>query len=73
MLKGDAGDSSPLVCNDKLMVCTKSGIVSILRAKDGSLEWEYDTGEQIVASPAVIKGRFFILTTRGTLFCFGES
>lgn len=73
MLKGDAGDSSPLVCNDKLVVCTKSGIVSILRAKDGSLEWEYDTGEQIVASPAVIKGRFFILTTRGTLFCFGES
>lgn len=73
MLKGDTGDSSPLVCDDKLIVCTSTGIVSILDAKDGTLKWEYDTGEQILGSPAVIKDHFFILTTRGTLFCFGKS
>ena len=73
MLKGNTGDSSPLVCGDKVIVCTSTGIVSILDAKDGTLKWEYDTGEQILGSPAVIKDHFFILTTRGTLLCFGKS
>jgi len=71
LLKGNTGESSPVVCRDKIIVCTKTGIVSILNADTGTLEWEYDTGEQIVASPAVIKDRFFILTVKGTLFCFG--
>ena len=72
MLKGNAGESSPVVCRDRIIVCTKTGIVSILDARTGTLIWEYDTGEQIVASPAVINGRFYILTGRGTLFCFGD-
>jgi outer membrane protein assembly factor BamB len=71
LLKGDTGESSPVICKDKLLVCTKTGIVSIHSAKTGDLLWEYDTGEPIIASPAVIEGRFYILTNRGTLFCFG--
>ncbi|MDR1896556.1 MAG: hypothetical protein LBR10_07190 [Prevotellaceae bacterium] len=35
--------------------------------------WEFDTGEQIVASPAIIKNHFYILTAKGTLFCFGSN
>jgi outer membrane protein assembly factor BamB len=72
LLKGNTGESSPVICNDKLIVCTKTGIVSILNAKTGELLWEYDTGEQIMASPAVIDGYFYILTFKGTVFCFGE-
>ena len=72
LLKGNTGESSPVVCRDKVIVCTKSGIISIIDAKDGTLSWEYDAGEQITASPAVTKGRFYILTAKGTLFCFGE-
>ncbi|MCL2168292.1 MAG: PQQ-binding-like beta-propeller repeat protein [Lentimicrobiaceae bacterium] len=72
LLKGDTGESSPVICKDKLLVCTKTGIVSIHDSKTGNLLWEYDTGEQIMASPAVIKGYFFILTQKGTLFCFGS-
>ena len=71
LLKGDTGESSPVICNDKLLVCTKSGIISIHDAKTGDLLWEYDTGEQIIASPAVINGYFYVLTFKGTLFCFG--
>jgi len=71
LLKGSTGESSPVVCRDKIIVCTKTGVVSIIDAATGTLEWEYDTGEQILGSPAVIKDRFFILTARGTLFCFG--
>ena len=73
LLKGNTGESSPVVCRDKIIVCTKTGIVSILNTNSGALEWEFDTGEQIVASPAVIKDRFFILTAKGTLFCFGKN
>lgn len=73
MLKGNVGESSPVVCNDRIIVCTKTGLVSILDTRDGRLLWEYDTGEQIIGSPAVIKNHFMILTAKGTLFCFGES
>ncbi|MDH6358483.1 PQQ-binding-like beta-propeller repeat protein [Parabacteroides sp. PF5-9] len=72
MMKGNMGESSPVVCDDKVIICTKTGIVSILDAESGELLWEYDTGEQIVGSPAIIKNHFFILTTKGTLFCFGK-
>jgi outer membrane protein assembly factor BamB/ferredoxin len=72
LLKGDCGESSPVVCADRLLVCTKTGIVTILDADSGALLWEYDAGEQIIGSPAVIRGRFLVLTSRGTLLCFGD-
>lgn len=72
MLNGNTGESSPVICDNKIIVCTKTGIVSILDAENGKLLWEYDTGEQIVGSPAVIKDHFMILTAKGTLFCFGK-
>ena len=71
LLKGNTGESSPVICRDKLLVCTKSGIVSIHDTKTGKLLWEYDLGEQIIASPAVVNGRFYILTFKGGVFCFG--
>ena len=73
LLKGNVGESSPVICRDKIIVCTKTGIVTILNANNGELLWEYDTGEQIVSSPAVVRNRFYILTAKGTLFCFGEN
>ena len=72
MMKGNVGESSPVVCNDKIIACTKTGVVSILDAANGELLWEYDTGEQIVGSPAVIKDHFMVLTSKGTLLCFGK-
>ena len=71
MLKGNAGESSPVVCKDKILVCTKTGIITIIDAAKGEAEWEYDAGEPVVASPAVIKDHFMILSDKGTLFCFG--
>jgi outer membrane protein assembly factor BamB len=73
LLKGKTGESSPVICRDRLIICTKTGIVSIHNARTGDLLWEYDTGEQIIASPAVINGFFYILTFKGTLLCFGEN
>ena len=72
MLKGNPGDSSPVVCRDKVIVCTRTGIITIVDAENGNPVWEYDTGEHITGSPAVIKDRFMLLTAKGTLFCFGN-
>lgn len=72
MLKGPAGESSPLECRNGILVCTKDGIVSILDRSGGKVEWEYETGEDIVACPAVAGGRFYVVTARGTLLCFGQ-
>jgi outer membrane protein assembly factor BamB len=69
--KGNSGESSPLICRDKVISCSRTGVVSVLDADAGELLFEYDTGEQITASPAVSGGCFYILTTKGTLFCFG--
>lgn len=70
MLRGMTGECSPLVAQDKVLVCTKDGHVSILNCKDGTELWHYEAGEQIIASPAIIGDRFYILTSRGTLLCF---
>ena len=70
MLRGMTGPCSPLVAQDKVLVCTKDGHVSILDSEDGTELWHYETGEPIIASPAIIVDRFYILTSRGTLMCF---
>ena len=70
MLRGMTGECSPLVAKDKVLVCTKDGHVSILSSKDGTELWHYETGETIIASPAILADRFYILTSKGTLLCF---
>lgn len=70
MLRGMTGECSPLVASDKVLVCTKDGHVSLFDTTDGTELWHYEAGEQIIASPAIISDRFYILTSRGTLLCF---
>ena len=72
MLKGTTGESSPEECRNGILVCTKTGIVSILDKSTGEVKWEYDTGEDILTCPAIVPGRFYILTAKGTLLCFGN-
>lgn len=73
MLRGMTGECSPLVARNKVLVCTKDGHVSVFDSKDGTEQWHYEAGEPIIASPAIIADRFYLLTTRGTLLCFGEA
>ena len=72
MLRGVTGECSPLVAKDKILVCTKDGHVSLLGSEDGDELWHFEAGEPIIASPAIIADRFFILTSRGTLMCFAS-
>ncbi|MBR6369829.1 MAG: PQQ-binding-like beta-propeller repeat protein [Bacteroidaceae bacterium] len=71
-LKSESGESSPLICHDRVIVSTKSGIITIYDAGTGQRLWEYETGEQIISTPAPLSDRFMIMTARGTLLCFGN-
>ena len=73
MLRGITGECSPIVAGNKVIVCTKDGHVSLFDANDGTELWHEEVGESIVASPAVVSGRFYILTARGTLMCYEEA
>lgn len=73
LLKGDTGECSPVLVDDRLLVCTKTGVVTIHDVSTGQQLWEYETGEQIISQPVVGESRFYIQTARGTLLCFGES
>ncbi len=70
LLRGDTGDSAPLICRDRILLCTKDGHVSIFSSESGKELWHYEVGEQIIASPAVINGFFYIQTSRGKLLKF---
>lgn len=72
-LKSEGGECSPVLAGDRLLVCTKSGIITIHDATTGEQLWEHETGEQIITRPVVGEDRFYVLTARGTLLCFGES
>lgn len=72
LLVGKTGESSPLICRNKIIVCSKSGQISIFDAATGKQAWQYDTGEQIVGSPAVVNEKIYVLTAKGTLLCFGK-
>lgn len=71
-LTGKSGESSPIISGKKVIACTKEGQLAIIDLTDGSILWQYDVGETIVATPAVIDKRFYILTSKGRLLCFGE-
>ena len=71
-LMGDAGECSPVLAGDKVLVCTKNGYITIHDISNGNQLWVYEAGEQITSRPIVGQKRFWVLTARGTLLCFGE-
>ena len=48
------------------------GNVNILGLTDGKKLWSFNAGTPISSSPAVIKGKFYILTEDGRLLAFGD-
>jgi outer membrane protein assembly factor BamB len=48
------------------------GTVNILNLSDGKRLWRFNAGSAISSSPAVVKGRFYILAEDGRLMAFGS-
>ena len=48
------------------------GYVYILSLADGKKIWSFNAGTPVSSSPAVVNGRFYILTEDGRLMAFGD-
>jgi outer membrane protein assembly factor BamB len=48
------------------------GYVYILGLADGKKIWSFNAGTPVSSSPAVVDGKFYILTEDGRLMAFGE-
>ncbi len=65
--------ASPVAWGDKVILCAQRGVVLVLKdAEELSIEKEYDLGEEIYASPAVV-GQVLYLRSRDHLWAFGKA
>lgn len=63
---------SAVITSTKVLFTGLDGNVYILSLSDGKKLWNFNTGTPLSSSPAVIKGRFYILTEDGRLLSFVE-
>jgi outer membrane protein assembly factor BamB len=64
---------SAVITQTKVLFASMDGTVNILGLTDGKKLWSFNAGTPISSSPAVIRGRFYILAEDGRLLAFGES
>ncbi len=62
---------SAVITSDKVLFAGMDGYVNILGLSDGKKLWSFNAGTPVSSSPAVIIGKFFILTEDGRLMAFG--
>ena len=65
-------DSSPVLCDGKVLFGSIDGNFYSINANTGEEVWSYDVGAGIIASPAVADSMVFIGDEKGNLFAFGE-
>jgi len=68
--KGDI-DSSPVICDDKVVFGSEDGRLYMVGLADGALVWSYDTGQPIISSPAVAAGLVVVGCDDGYVYAFG--
>lgn len=63
---------SAVITLTKVLFTSMDGTVNILSLSDGKKLWSINAGTAVSSSPAVIKGKFYILTEDGRLMAFGD-
>jgi outer membrane protein assembly factor BamB len=48
-------DSSPVVCDSKVVVGSEDGRLYLLSLADGKELWSYTIGDPVISSPAVVR------------------
>ena len=64
-------DSSPVICDGKVIVGSEDGRLYLLALADGKELWNYEIGQGLAASPAVADGKVVIGGEDGSVYCFG--
>ena len=70
-LSAAAGDSSPVIAGDQVVAATERGVLYVIDAKRGEVNWKYDAGGSFTASPVVVDGQIIIGNGDGKLYCIG--
>jgi Ca-activated chloride channel homolog len=65
----DGTVTPPAIVNDKMFVGTTFGEVQCRSVKTGELLWSANIDEPVVFQPAVAKGRVYVSTSTGHLYC----
>ena len=65
-------DSSPVICDGKVLFGSRDGRLYALNAADGKELWSYEIGAAIVGAPAVVDGVVIIGAEDGAVYAFGE-
>jgi outer membrane protein assembly factor BamB len=65
----DSVVTPPALVNGKVFVCTATGGVFALSADSGEIVWRADVGEPVLYQPAIARGRVYVPTQLGALYC----
>lgn len=66
-------DSSPVVTADgKIVVGSEDGRIYLVSLADGKELWQYEIGEAVTSSAAVVDGLFVIAAEDGNVYAFGK-
>ena len=63
---------SAVITSTSVLFPSMDGNIFILAVADGKKLWSFNAGTPVSSSPAVIPGKFFILTEDGRLLAFGD-
>jgi eukaryotic-like serine/threonine-protein kinase len=63
---------SAVITSTSVLFPSMDGNIFILAVADGKKLWSFKAGTPISSSPAIIPGKFFILTEDGRLLAFGD-
>ena len=61
-----------MIVDDRVFIGSRDGRLYELDLETGEKRWEYETGGQLNASPAVAEGKLVIASDEGVVYCFGE-
>jgi len=68
---GGTVDSSPVICDGRVVFGCDDGTLYVVRLADGKKTWSYEVGEGISSSPAVVGGTIVVGGLDGRVYAFG--
>jgi outer membrane protein assembly factor BamB len=60
-----------VIAGDQVVAATERGVLYVIDAKSGEVNWKYDAGGSFTASPVVVDGQIIIGNGDGKLYCIG--
>ena len=61
-----------MVADGKVIVGSDDGRLYMVSLADGKELWQYEIGQPVQSSPAVVDGHIVIGAEDGSVYCFGE-